>query len=168
MKTAPIALSLLLLASRTDAQRVGDARSALATPAPVLELTSIPASMPVIRGERNGAMVTTGTVFAIAGFVGGAYAGASVECGGGGGEYCGFGGGVLGALAGEVLMLPMGVHHASSQTSYAEKLKLSFAMMLGGMILAPVTAGVSLLAIPPVQLAMIMRAENRALESQQR
>jgi hypothetical protein len=56
----------------------------------------------------------------------------------------------------------MGVHHVSNRSSYGEKAKLSFAMMLGGMILAPVTGGLSILAIPPVQLAMIIRAENRA------
>jgi hypothetical protein len=169
MKTPTVVLSLLLLlASAADAQRVVDTRVPPVVPAPLTNpVVELPA-LPPVRGERNGAMVTTGTVFAIAGLFGGAYAGAAMSCGSDGEDYCGIGGGLLGALAGEVLMLPMGMHHASSKSSYGKKLSISAATMLGGMILAPVTAGVSLLAIPPVQMAMIMRAENRALERQQR
>ena len=80
------------------------------------------------------------------------------------GDFCGLGGAILGAVAGEVLMLPAGIHVASANTSYGQKLLISSAVMLGGMVLAPVTAGISLLAIPPVQLGMLMAAENRAPE----
>ena len=166
MKTAPIALSLLVLASVAQAQRVADTRFGAVFPAAVTEAVASPVAMPSARsGRSNGSMVTTGTIFAIAGLFGGAYTGVAIECGNDGRAHCGGGGALLGALAGEVMMLPMGIHHVSNASSYPDKLKLSWAVMLGGMILAPVTAGLSLLAIPPVQLAMIVRAENRARES---
>jgi hypothetical protein len=168
MKRATIVLTMLLLASVAHAQRVVDTRAAAVVPVPKSETPATPAVPSVRTGRSNGAMVATGTVFAIAGLFGGAYAGAAMECGNDADSFCGLGGGILGAMAGEVLMLPMGIHHASNRSAYDEKLKLSFAVMLGGLILAPVTAGVSLLAVPPVQLAMIIRAENRAIEGQQR
>jgi hypothetical protein len=170
MKTPTIALSLLLLASAAQAQRLTETRTA-ATPA----LT--PSTVVVSRGPeavpgaprldghpRNTAMAFTGTLFAIAGMYGGAYTGAAAMCSGNPESMCDLGGAILGALAGEVLMLPLGVHFASSNTSYARKLLASTIVMGAGIVFAPATAGISLLAVPPVQLMTLMNMENRAPE----
>jgi hypothetical protein len=46
--------------------------------------------------------------------------------------------------------------------SYGRKLAVSSGVMLGGLLLAPLTGGVSLLMVPPVQLMMTVNMENRA------
>ena len=157
MKTALIALSFMLVASTAGAQRLTEARGGAASPVDSIRR--------VVRIEptRNASMAWMGTVFGAAGIFAGAYVGAAAACGNTGDDYCELGGGLLGALAGEMLMLPLGVHYASSHSSYGRKLLASSAVMLGGMVLAPVTAGISLLAVPPVQVLAAMRVENRAI-----
>ena len=168
MKTTLLVLSCLLVASTADAQRLTDARGGAANSA--LPTGGLAAEAESARrvgdagAARNAAMAGMGTLFAAGGLFAGAYVGAAAACGNSShNDYCGLGGGLVGALVGEMIMLPMGVHYVSSQSSYGRKLLASSAVMLGGMALAPLTAGISLLAVPPVQLLAAMHVERRAI-----
>ena len=111
-------------------------------------------------------MVVTGALFAAGGIMAGAVVGAEMaSCGGD--DWCDLGGAVLGALVGEVVMLPIGVHMSGDQATYGSKLRGSAAMMLGGLILAAPTGGLSLLFIPPAQLWYTIALEQRAARRNQ-
>jgi hypothetical protein len=157
-----VMLILLLVAPTADAQRLTSTRSGALAPAPLSDRALTPPSVPTVREASQTRMVATGTMFAVAGLVAGAYVGAEMACAGDDDSWCDLGGGILGATAGEVLMLPLGIHIAGSRTSYGKKLAVSSAVMLGGVALAAVTGGLSLLAVPPMQLMTIVAMENRA------
>lgn len=163
MKAALLALALLLSPAIADAQRLTEARGGAA---PAVDTASRATLSPTIDPTypRNGAMAFTGTLFAAGGIFAGGYIGAGMACGGANGDdWCELGGAIVGALVGEMIMLPLGVHIASDRSSYGKKLLVSSAVMLGGMVLAPLTGGISLLAAPPLQLMTVMGVEKAAV-----
>lgn len=153
----------LLFTSPAHAQRAVDSRvgATLVQPAPA-DVAARP--MEPVRAPF-GEMTGLGAAFAAGGLFAGAVLGARVACGDTPDDWCDLGGALIGATVGEVVMLPLGVHLASGRTSYGRKLLVSSGVMLGGLVLAPVTAGASLLAVPPVQLLVISRMEGRRYAS---
>jgi hypothetical protein len=76
--------------------------------------------------------------------------------------FCGMGEAVVGAMIGEMIMLPYGVHLSSQHSTYGEKLLWSLAALGLGVVAAPATDGASLLAVPPLQLILTLTAEHAA------
>ncbi|HET9452819.1 MAG TPA: hypothetical protein VFO66_00945 [Gemmatimonadaceae bacterium] len=163
MQKLTIALALLMYAGTAQAQRLSDLRPAAAQASSFREDAGLPAPQQLPAVDRGpGSMAFTGAVFAAGGIFAGAVIGAKTACGGNSDSWCELGGGLIGATIGEVVMLPMGVHIAGGKVSYGRKLAVSSGVMLGGLLLAPLTGGVSLLMVPPVQLMMTVNMENRA------
>lgn len=166
-RTAPVKTTIALVLSLATApglhaQRLGDAVAGYA------EMPTAPTAPPpdVVRlrpPPSTSAMVATGVLFAAGGIMAGAVAGQSLERCQPGDEFCGLGGAVLGALVGEVLMLPLGVHVSSDRSSLAAKVRASWAVMLAGFITAAPTGGGSLLLVPPAQLWATIAVEKRAI-----
>lgn len=155
-----IALAMLLLGATAQAQRLTESRAAIerTPPAPAAGIERPAFEVP------GGRMAATGTLFALGGVFGGAIIGAEMACSGPDAEsLCELGGGIIGALVGEVVMLPLGVHLASDRSSYGRKLLVSSGVMLAGIVFAPVTGGVSLLLAPPIQLMTVMSTERNAV-----
>ena len=163
MQKLTIALALLMYAGTAQAQRLSDLRPAAAQASSFREDAGLPAPQQLPAVNRGpGSMAFTGAVFAAGGIFAGAVIGVKTACGGNSDDWCELGGGLIGATIGEVVMLPMGVHIAGGKVSYGRKLAVSSGVMLGGLLLAPLTGGVSLLMVPPVQLMMTVNMENRA------
>jgi hypothetical protein len=81
-------------------------------------------------------------------------------------EWCGFFGGLLGALAGEVAMIPYGVHLANdARGSYGKAFLASAAVLVGGFALGAMTDGQAgeflVWAIPASQIAASVYVERR-------
>lgn len=162
MQKLTIVLALLMCAGTAQAQRLADLRPAAAQATAFREAPA-PATPQVFANTPDGGSMTfTGALFAAGGIFAGAVIGAKTACGGNSDDWCELGGGLIGATIGEVVMLPMGVHIASGKVSYRRKLAVSSGVMLGGIVLAPLTGGVSLLAVPPVQLMMTVGMERKA------
>lgn len=165
MQKLTIVLALLMCAGTAQAQRLADLRPAAAQATAFREAPAppVPATPQVYpKAPDGGSMSFTGAVFAAGGIFAGAVIGAKTACGGNSDDWCELGGGLIGATVGEVIMLPLGVHIASGKVSYRRKLAVSSGVMLGGIVLAPLTGGVSLLAVPPVQLMMTVGMERKA------
>lgn len=164
MQKLAIVLALLMYTGTAQAQRLADLRPAAAQAPSFREDAGLPKPQPLPAMDRGpGSMAFTGAVFAAGGIFAGAVIGAKTACGGNSDDWCELGGGLIGATIGEVVMLPMGVHIAGGNVSYARKLAVSSGVMLGGILLAPLTGGVSLLMAPPVQLMMTVNMEKKAL-----
>lgn len=160
MKTTIALLLSLATAPGLHAQRLGDAVAGYG------EMPAAPTVPDVVRlrpPPSTSAMVATGVLFAAGGIMAGAVAGQSLERCQTGDEFCGLGGAVLGALVGEVLMLPLGVHVTSDHSSFGAKIRASWAVMLAGFITAAPSRGASLLLIPPAQLWATIAVEKRAI-----
>ena len=163
MQKLTIVLALLMCAGTAQAQRLADLRPAAAQASSLRNDAGLPAPQPLPALDRSpGSMAFTGAVFAAGGIFAGAVIGARASCGGESDGWCELGGGLIGATVGEVLMLPLGVHIAGGKVSYGRKLAVSSAVMLGGLLLAPLTSGVTLLMVPPVQLMMAVDLEKKA------
>ena len=164
MQKLTIALALLMYAGTAQAQRLADLRPAAAQAASFREDAGLPKPQPLPEIDRgHGSMAFTGAVFAAGGIFAGAVIGSKMSCSGADSDdWCELGGGLLGATVGELVMLPLGVHIAGGKVSYGRKLLVSSGVLLGGILMAPVTGGVSLLAVPPVQLMMTVNMEKRA------
>ena len=165
MRIAIAGLALLLAATPADAQRLTETRTAvgvaeLPPKAPRSGSTGAPVGEP----GATARMTLTGGLFAAGGIFAGGYIGAGLACGGASADdWCELGGAIIGAMVGELVMLPLGVHVASGKASYGGKLLASSGIMLAGIMLAPVTGGVSLLLVPPVQLMTTVGMENSAI-----
>lgn len=169
--TTRIALLLCLsLATDLRAQRVSDAVVGYADTPPAAQVSPAPAatSVGLRREPSTTAMIITGTLFAAGGAMAGAVAGESLERCEPGEEFCGVAGAVLGGIAGEILMLPIGVHVTSDQSSLGAKIRASWAATLAGAVLAGPTRGVSVLLIPPAQLFATILVEKRAIRRESR
>ena len=163
MQKLAIVLALLMYAGTAQAQRLADLRPAAAQASSFREDAGLPTPQPLPAMDRGpGSMAFTGAVFAAGGIFAGAVIGAKSACGGNSDDWCELGGGLIGATIGEVVMLPLGVHIAGGKVSYGRKLLVSTGVMLGGIALAPLTGGVSLLMAPPVQLMMTVNMEKKA------
>jgi hypothetical protein len=127
---------------------------ALSRPAPMVQL--------VLGGIAGGAL----------GLYAGAYVGYAVEetgvradLWGRSSEYVPAGA-LLGAIAGETLLLPLGVHLANGrQGKYWSSALLSAGVTAAGLLLAVPTAGISLLVIPVGQLYTSVRNERATAQA---
>ena len=140
----------------------------------------IPAAQPhspiAARQQRPTELLVLGGVLGGGiGLVGGAFAGAGLEIAAGcDHDYCGIAGGLLGAMAGEIILLPLGVHLANGrQGNYGYALLASAGSAAGGLLLS-LAAGaltgeegidVVLWAIPVAQLASSIVVERRTSRS---
>ncbi len=78
------------------------------------------------------------------------------------GDFCGLSGMVVGALLGESLALPLGVHLAAGrQGSYPRAALVSVGVGILGASLALPTGGLSIMLVPLVQLGVSLRFEHR-------
>ncbi len=165
----PLLLSLSLV---TDlrAQRISDAVVGYADTPAAMQVSPAPAatSVGLRREPSTTAMIATGTLFAAGGIMAGAVIGESLEHCGPGEEFCGLAGAVLGGIAGEVLMLPIGIHVISDQSTLGAKMRASWATFLAGTMLGGVTGGASVLLIPPAQLFATIFVEKRAIRRAER
>jgi hypothetical protein len=117
----------------------------------------------------TGALVFAGLMGGGIGFVGGIYAGYGIEhalsdCEGE--ELCGLGGALLGAVLGEAIGLPMGVHLANGSVgNYGQQALASMGIAAVGALvgfgLGGPVAPVILVAVPIVQLAISISIERR-------
>lgn len=161
-------LLALAAASPAAAQRIAPPLSALRMDAPVAALVShAPALQESGPYASDAALALGGIAGGALGFFGGGLAGYTFETGltgCAGDEWCGFGGIVLGAVLGEMVMLPMGVHMANrSRGSYAPSLAMSLAVGLAGLVLASEAgeaAGVLVAAVPAAQLLAAIAVER--------
>lgn len=140
---------------------------------PASEPTAVPAHPwhsqrlggPATDEPSAGWMLLGGVIGGAAGLVGGAYAGYKLERATGpwpgSSEY--FPAGALwGAIAGESLLLPLGVHWGGGRRgSYARAAFASVSVTGIGLLLAVPTSGVSMLLVPPVQLIASMTTQSR-------
>lgn len=128
----------------------------------------LPGSLGPVRSDTvirhsSGALVLGGAIGWALGVVGGGFIGAGVEvrntehCY----DWCGAAGFLLGAIVGESLLVPLGVHIANGrQGTYGKSAAASLGIAAAGLVLAPITAGVSILPIFPVQLGVSIRRER--------
>lgn len=115
------------------------------------------------------AMLLGGVAGGAVGLIAGAYGGVAVERAGVraglwrmSNEYVPAGL-VWGALLGESLLLPLGVHAGGGgRGSYWRSAATSIGVMGAGLLLAIPTSGVSLLFVPPVQLGTSIHIEQRS------
>ena len=149
----------------SSVSRHPEATLAARSPTPIVALEQRPTESLVLGGVLGGAL----------GLVGGAIAGAGLEVAMGCDyDYCGIGGGLMGAMIGEVVLLPLGVHLANGwQGNYGYALLASAGSIAGGLLLsfaAGAIAGesgidVALWAIPVAQLVSSITIERRTSRS---
>jgi hypothetical protein len=118
------------------------------------------------RHPDAGGMVVAGVTAGAVGLFAGAYAGGAL--GGGnricGDDPCGLEGALWGAVLGESVVLPLGVHLAGGRRgNYGTELVTSVVIATGGVLLAYASgSGIPLLAVPIAQLASGIAIEARA------
>lgn len=172
------ALLALAAAAPAGAQRAAPPLSALRVDAPgAVPIVYVPA--PALQeGGRHVSDATLslgGVAGGALGFLGGGLLGYGVEtelAGCEGDEWCGFVGTLFGALIGEMVMLPLGVHVANrSRGSYAPSLGMSLGVGVGGLLLAGVAGEAATLLVPAIPAAQILAAiavERRTAARKQR
>lgn len=121
-----------------------------------------PADQPPVAGPVFG-----GVVAGLAGIIAGGYAGYGLECADGcPGDFGGFGGAVLGAVTGEMLLLPVGVHLGNGgRGSLAADFTASLLSGAGGMVVAALTEPDFLYVVPFIQLTATVLAERNSARS---
>ena len=157
MMNRPWIMALMLIhlgATATHAQRLSD-RAGMANvsrtqtaidPRPMLPANPEPVTTAdLVVGGIGGALVLG---------IAGGYAGASVPCDG---DWCELGGLILGVALGEAIGLPLGVRAFGGQGSLPLQVLASAAVVLAGGLAAPVTGGLGLLAVIPVQLHLVIK-----------
>lgn len=161
------ALLALAAASPAGAQRAAPPLSALRADAP--GAAPVPYALaPAAALQESGRYVSDATlalggiVGGGAGIIGGGLLGYGLETGLAGcegQEWCGFAGTVFGAMIGEVVMLPLGVHLANrSRGSYLPGLGMSLAVGLAGFTLAAVAGESVPLVVPVIPAAQLVAA----------
>ena len=114
--------------------------------------------MPDEGGTPTAILVGGGIVGGAAGLVGGYLATPEAWRGS---EYAPTGA-IIGAVLGEALLLPLGVHLANEgRGDYRRSALISVGIAGAGLLLAVPTLGISLLAVPPIQLFQSIQAERR-------
>jgi hypothetical protein len=157
-----IACLLLSAASPVLAQRIEDARvaadrpSAENAPRPE-EAVTFPSASRTSASTRS--MVVGGIIGGVLGAFGGAAVGVSIEnCDG---DNCGLAGAVIGGIVGEAIGVPIGVNYAANGTGTLRRtIPVSLAMTAVCTVMAYMTAGTSILMIPPMQIYTSIRAER--------
>ena len=152
-------------AQRKVASSLSEATRVAQSTTPIVARQQRPTELLVLGGVLGGGL----------GLVGGAIAGAGLEVAMGcDHDYCGIAGGLLGAMAGEIILLPLGVHLANGrQGNYGYALLASAGSAAGGLLLslaAGAIAGersidVALWTIPVAQLASSILVERRTSRS---
>jgi hypothetical protein len=107
-------------------------------------------------------MVLGGIIGGVLGAFGGAAVGVSIEnCDRGQGGDCGVAGAVIGGIVGEAIGVPIGVNYAANgRGTLRRTIPASLTMMAVCTVMAYVTAGTSILMIPPMQIYTSIRAER--------
>jgi hypothetical protein len=162
------ALLALAAASPAGAQRAAPPLSALRVDAPgrapvpyaLAPAPYAPALQESGRYVSDATLALGGIVGGGAGLIGGGLLGYGLETGVAGcegDEWCGFAGTVFGAMIGEAVMLPLGVHLANrSRGSYAPGLGMSLVVGLAGLTLAGATGGAAPLMVPAIPIAQLL------------
>lgn len=103
-----------------------------------------------------------GIIGGVLGAFGGAAVGVSIEnCDGVERDNCGLAGAVIGGIVGEAIGVPIGVNYAANGTGTLRRtIPASLAMMAVCTAAAYMTAGTSILMIPPMQIYTSIRAER--------
>ena len=105
-----------------------------------------------LTGKLRGGGFAGALVMTVAGGYLGYHAGG--HCGDG---MCELGGLLIGALVGEVLGVPLGVQMAGGGGSFVAQILVSAGVAALGGIAIPVTAGLSLLAVVPIQIELVIQ-----------
>lgn len=105
-----------------------------------------------LTGKLRGGGFAGALVMTVAGGYLGYHAGG--HCGDG---MCELGGLLLGALVGEVLGVPLGVRMAGGGGSLGAQILVSAGVAALAGIAVPVTAGLSLLAVVPIQIELVVK-----------
>ena len=125
----------------------------------------IPSVRKAADGPPTAAMLVMGVAVGTAGGLAGGYLGASMEnCS----EYewfCGLAGAIVGSSIGSTIMVPVGVHAASSRATLGRKMVPSLLIGAAAWALAYPTQGYSLLVAPFVQLGAAIHQEHAAPRS---
>jgi hypothetical protein len=163
------ALLALAAASPARAQRAAPPLSALRVDAPgrapvpyaLAPAPYAPALQESGRHVSDATLALGGIVGGGAGIIGGALLGYGLETGvagcGRNDEWCGFIGTAFGAMIGEAVMLPLGVHLANrARGSYAPGLGMSLVVGLAGLTLAGATGGATPLMVPAIPIAQLL------------
>lgn len=160
---AALALTLSLLGTPLAAQRL-DAH-AFAQPVSLAP----PASDYGRAGHQDndqpagtGSMLFTGFMGGALGFFGGGAIGYALKSCHNEEWFCGMEEAAVGAMVGEILLLPYGVHVNSRHSPYALKLLASIGIAAAGIALGEATGGVSVIAAVPVQLVTTIAIEHAA------
>lgn len=148
----------------TDSERILHARASALGHAPSVGLQgNQPITFHDDAGASSGAMLLGGVAGGALGLVAGAYLGQHFvleELGGS--EYVP-GGLLIGAAVGEIIGLPLGVHLANGRRSnYRRNALLSAGVFGVGALLTAPTSGISLLLVLPVQLGIVVGAEQKS------
>ena len=98
-----------------------------------------------------GGMAGAGVLGVAGGYLGYSMAG---DCGDG---WCELGGMLAGVVVGEIIGIPLGVRAAGGKGSLPAQMLISAAVFGLGAMAIPVTAGLSLLAVVPVQLHLVVK-----------
>lgn len=158
------------LAAPLSAQRIERSHVAVRSPDAVQLSRPTRHSVPVRVAQSDSvdpvaAMLVSGLALGAVGMFGGGYLGYQIETAGGCGDafFCGLAGAILGGLIGESVGMATGIHLAGgSRNSFAGDLGVALGIAALGTIAAPVTYGISLLAVPVVQLVVGTHRENKA------
>ena len=163
-RIAAAVLALSLVNAPVGAQHL----ETLAYVAPSAERAEQRPTFPALIADKAQAkpvtrdMVAGGVIAGAVGLVGGGMIGYGLKSCGTDDWFCGMGEAMIGSLIGEAVMLPYGVHLSSGRSSYAGKALLSLLAVGMGTLAAPITGGMSLLAVPPLQLALTIASEHAA------
>jgi hypothetical protein len=160
MRTISIALFALLTAAPLDAQRLAESRVGLARPDSAA--AAVPGYAQVPEPASDVMMVGSAIAAGAAGLLVGGAVGAKLERCGPDEWFCGLAGALIGGTVGVTVGIPIGVQAVGRQGHLGKKVGTSTLIVLGGLALAPVTSGISLLAVPPLQVVFSVREEKRA------
>lgn len=157
-------LTCATIGSVAHSQQLGASRVAftLETAATSAPVARVPRVAPRDSVPSDGNMVAAGLLAGAAGLFGGAAIGYSMERCEPDEWFCGLAGALIGGTVGSTVMVPFGVHLAGGHASYGTQLGVSLLVAAGSVALAPVTAGISLLAMPVAQIVTSMDLEHRA------
>jgi len=160
-------LFALAVAPHLSAQRIDDARVAMyAASSPATSTTPVHRSTAVAGASQTssstGAMVIGGIIGGVVGTFAGAVVGMSTEnCQRSHDEYCGVAGGVIGGLLGEAIGVPVGVNWAANGRGTLRKsIPASIAMSAVCLVTGFASSGLSVLALPPMQIYTSIRVER--------
>ena len=155
------ALAVCLVAGNLEAQylvKAGVSRPAAAPNLPIGRIAGEPT-----RHELVGAALTGAVLIGAIGGVAGYYYG-TIHCSAD--YFCGFMETVIGAAVGESLGVPLGARAVSGKGSLGVQVFVSVAVLGLGVFAAPMTMGLSLLPVIPIQVALVVKNVTDATHSE--